>query len=157
MSYGSKNDTWNFSQIPDAWSTCSNDDFKDWYKTTGHQCLRNDPCPDAHNPSTNVCPKANVRVLRVKPQKERKFCYYQKCNAFSTDLSSIALGQAGLGTGGYCIPRAQLYVQYEYCCELESYFTYPPPTLDKNGNLMERDPEDIKFPRCKVMIPHPIP
>ena len=35
-------------------------------------------CPDVHNPSANVCPKDNVRVLRTKPQRERKFCYYQE-------------------------------------------------------------------------------
>ena len=40
-----------------------------------------DQCPDVHNPSaivSNVCPKDNVRVLREKPQRERKFCYYQE-------------------------------------------------------------------------------
>ena len=35
-------------------------------------------CPDVHNPSANLCPKDNVRVLRTRPQRERKFCYYQK-------------------------------------------------------------------------------
>ena len=40
MSYGSKEDTWNPSKRPNAWSTCSNSDFKNWYRQKGHKCLR---------------------------------------------------------------------------------------------------------------------
>ena len=48
-------------------------------------------------------------------------------------------------------------VQYEYCCDLESYFTYPNPNINQDGSYKEKDPEHIKFPRCDVMIPHPTP
>ena len=77
-----------------------------------------------------------------------------RCNSYTEDISSIAIGQAGLGTGGYCMPRPQLRDQYEYCCDLERYFTYP--GVDENGDWIARPPEDIKFPRCRVMIPHRI-
>ena len=37
-----------------------------------------DQCPDVHKPYDHVCPKDNVKILRVKPQRERKICYYQR-------------------------------------------------------------------------------
>ena len=49
MSYGSKEHTWN-GKAPDAWSTCSNSDFKNWFKTRGYQCL-NEGAPPAGLPT----------------------------------------------------------------------------------------------------------
>jgi len=40
MSYGSKKETWMVSKRPDAWSTCSNSDFENWYRAGGHKCLK---------------------------------------------------------------------------------------------------------------------
>jgi len=40
MSYGSKRrPTW-LSRRPTAWSTCSNGDFENWYRSEGHTCLK---------------------------------------------------------------------------------------------------------------------
>ena len=66
------------------------------------------------------------------------------------------MGEGGLGTGGFCEPTAEAKEQYIYCCNLESYFTLPTLNADGSG-FVEKDPEEIKFPRCSIMIPHPIP
>ena len=42
------------------------------------EALPADQCPDVHKPYDHVCPKDNVKILRVKPQRERKICYYQR-------------------------------------------------------------------------------
>jgi len=118
---------------------------------------REEAIPVAHCPANNAnaCPRRNVRVHGRKDHRERKYCYYQNCETFSADLSTLANGHEGLGTGGYCMPMPEPEAQYIFCCDLESYFTYP--TLDPYGQYVKKDPEDIKFPRCSHMIPHPIP
>ena len=45
MSYGSKKDTWKPSARPNAWSTCSNNDFSNWWRTKGHKCLKSGAPP----------------------------------------------------------------------------------------------------------------
>ena len=40
MSYGDKKNTHAPSKRPNAWSTCSNSDFENWYRDTGNQCLK---------------------------------------------------------------------------------------------------------------------
>ena len=35
MSYGDKK--------PDKWSTCSDDDFKSWWRHEGHTCVKENP------------------------------------------------------------------------------------------------------------------
>ena len=50
MSYGSKEHTRAKSKRPNAWSTCSNSDFKNWFKTRGYQCL-NEGAPPAGLPT----------------------------------------------------------------------------------------------------------
>ena len=66
MSYGSKEHTWN-GKAPDAWSTCSNSDFKNWFKTEGHQCLNaNAPgAPDA--PPTGLPTAAPTTFPQTAP------------------------------------------------------------------------------------------
>ena len=73
-----------------------------------------------------------------------------RCETLSADLSSIAVGEEGLGTGGYCAPSARPKEQFIYCCELESYFTIN--ERNAAGMLIPRPSEDVKFPRCSVMI-----
>jgi len=106
-------------------------------------------CPEVTNPTLNACPRINVRVHRQKEQMEMKSCYYQRCRTFTEDLTTIAVGRDGLGTGGYCAPTQEPEDQYIYCCDLESYFTFP--NADANGDYISKNPEDIKFPRCDVM------
>merc|ERR1719411_980242 len=41
---------------PDAWSTCSNEDFKEWYRKEGHTCLRIGVSASRPEPSrTSTC------------------------------------------------------------------------------------------------------
>ena len=54
MSFGSKTDPQDRSKIPDAWSTCSNDDFENWYLTKGHRCLRKGNVDDVMLCNSNI-------------------------------------------------------------------------------------------------------
>jgi len=115
-------------------------------------------CPEVTNATLNSCPRINVRVHRKKEQMEMKSCYYQRCQSFTEDLSTIAIGRDGLGTGGYCAPTQEPEDQYIYCCDLESYFTIP--TRDADGRYISKNTEDIKFPRCissAMKDDHPVP
>jgi len=130
---------WRWRRTPLAWGVAK--DMTESSQRVGRRiALPESQCPEDVSPSSNACPKANVRVHARLPDAP-KFCYYQVCETFSSDLSLVGTGE--LGTGGYCVPEHQMKPQYQYCCDLQQYFT----TLEEEP----RPSQDIAFPRCNIM------
>ena len=71
---------------------------------------------------------------------------FSRCDTYTKDLSNVETGRAGLGSGGYCKSRRERFPQYQYCCDLEQYFTLD----DEQATPKPR--EQIHFPRCPTMI-----
>merc|ERR1719458_1569145 len=62
MSYGSKTSPWDNSARPDAWSTCSNGNFEDWYRKTGHTCLKD---ASTRRPTSRRTPASAAEVTLI--------------------------------------------------------------------------------------------
>jgi len=119
-------------KMPQMWTECSVDDFKQWWRSFGHKCstFSSIVCPHEDD---DHCPENELRAYRVSPiEGKKKLNCWPVCSRVTALIRSTNDSET-MATGFRCIESENEIDQWDWCCQRTEEPTHNPDDVKKGG------------------------